>query len=65
MKGALDILRNQIERETYADLVDFLQFTGKPAIFKESVIPGGKTTAVAEEKSVTSSAWSWILNIFK
>jgi hypothetical protein len=39
MKGALDILRNQIERDTYANLVDFLQFTGKPAIFKEDIIP--------------------------
>jgi len=65
MKGALDILRNQIERETYADLVDFLQFTGKPAIFKESVIPGGKTTAAVEKQSTTQSAWAWILNIFK
>ncbi len=39
MKAALDILRNQIQRDTYANLVDFLQFTGKPAIFKEDVIP--------------------------
>jgi hypothetical protein len=39
MKGALDILRNQIERDTYANLVDFLKFTGKDAIFKEDVIP--------------------------
>jgi hypothetical protein len=39
MKDALDILRSQIKRDAYADLVDFLQFTGKPAIFKEAVIP--------------------------
>lgn len=39
MKVALDQLRGQIQRDTYANLVDFLQFTGKPAVFKEAVIP--------------------------
>jgi len=39
MKKALTQLRNQIKRDTYANLVDFLQFTGKPAIFKENIIP--------------------------
>ena len=38
MKSALTQLRGQITRETYGNLVDFLQFTGKPAIFKEDVI---------------------------
>jgi hypothetical protein len=38
MKTALDILREQIQRDTLANLVDFLQFTGKPAIMKENLI---------------------------
>ena len=38
MKSALTQLRGQITRSTYTNLVDFLQFTGKPAIFKENVI---------------------------
>lgn len=39
MKAALTQLRGQITRDTYGNLVDFLQFTGKPAVFKEAVIP--------------------------
>lgn len=38
MKAALTQLRGQITRDTYGNLVDFLQYTGKPAIFKENVI---------------------------
>lgn len=38
MKSALTQLRGQITRPTLTNLVDFLQYTGKPAIFKEDVI---------------------------
>ena len=42
MKSALTQLRGQITRPTLTNLVDFLQFTGKAAIFKEGVIPAGQ-----------------------
>ena len=38
MKKALTQLKGQIQPKTYANLVDFLQFTGKPAIYKENLI---------------------------
>lgn len=38
MVDALDILRGQIQPTTLRNLVDFLQFTGKPAILKEDLI---------------------------
>jgi hypothetical protein len=38
MVRAVDILRGQITHQAYGNLVDFLQFTGTPAIFKEELI---------------------------
>ena len=38
MVKALDILRKQIQPKAYADLVDFLKFTGKPAEYKQNLI---------------------------
>jgi hypothetical protein len=38
MKGALDILRSQIQPATLKNLVDFLQLTGKKAIYKPELI---------------------------
>lgn len=38
MKKALTQLRTQIKPDTYKNLVDFLQFTGKPAVFKKNII---------------------------
>lgn len=38
MIAALDILRNQIKTDTITNLVNFLQFTGKPAVLKDTFI---------------------------
>jgi hypothetical protein len=38
MVAALDILRSQIKPDTLRNVVDFLQFTGKPAVLKENLI---------------------------
>jgi hypothetical protein len=38
MKAALTQLRGQIQPATLTNLVDFLKFTGKPAVFKPELI---------------------------
>ena len=46
MKKALTQLRGQIQPATYKNLVEFLQFTGKPAIYKTALLEQGEPSKV-------------------